>query len=52
MDGELFEGSAAENADLEIGSGRMIPGFEEGLVGAKAGENVTLKVKFPEDYGA
>jgi len=52
VDGELFEGGAAENTDLEIGSGRMIPGFEEGLVGAKAQENVTLKVKFPEDYGA
>jgi trigger factor len=52
VDGELFEGGAAENTDLEIGAGRMIPGFEEGLVGAKAGENVTLKVKFPEDYGA
>ena len=52
VDGELFEGGAAENTDLEIGSGRMIPGFEEGLLGAKAGENVTLKVKFPEDYGA
>lgn len=52
MDGELFDGGAAEGADLEIGAGRMIPGFEDGLLGAKAGEDVTLKVQFPADYGA
>lgn len=52
VDGELFEGGAAEGVDLEIGTGRMIPGFEEGLVGARAGEDVTLKVQFPADYGA
>lgn len=52
VDGELFDGGKAENVDLEIGSGRMIPGFEDGLIGARAGEDVTLKVTFPEDYGA
>ena len=52
VDGELFDGGAAEGVDLEIGAGRMIPGFEDGLLGAKAGEDVTLKVQFPADYGA
>jgi trigger factor len=52
VDGELFEGGKAEGADLEIGKGRMIPGFEEGLIGAQAGDSVTLKVTFPEDYQA
>jgi trigger factor len=51
VDGEPFEGGKAENADLEIGSGRMLSGFEDGLLGAKAGENLTLEVRFPEDYG-
>jgi trigger factor len=51
IDGELFEGGAAEGVDLEIGAGRMIPGFEDQLIGARAGENVTVKVTFPEDYG-
>jgi len=52
IDGELFDGGKAEGADLEIGQGRMIPGFEEGLIGAKAGEDVTLNVTFPDDYQA
>jgi trigger factor len=52
VDGELFDGGKAEGVDLELGTGRMIPGFEEGLIGAKAGEDVTLKVQFPADYGA
>ncbi len=52
IDGELFDGGKAEGVDLEIGQGRMIPGFEDGLIGARAGENVTLKVPFPEDYQA
>lgn len=52
VDGELFEGGAAEGVDLELGSGRMIPGFEEGLIGAKAGESPTLEVTFPEEYQA
>ncbi len=52
VDGELFEGGKAEGVDLELGSGRMIPGFEEGLIGAKAGESPTLNVTFPEEYHA
>ncbi|WP_067521212.1 trigger factor [Endozoicomonas ascidiicola] len=51
-DGEAFEGGSAENATLELGSGRMIPGFEDGLVGVSAGEETVLSVTFPEDYQA
>ena len=51
-DGEAFEGGAAEGATLELGSGRMIPGFEDGLVGLSAGEEKTLDLTFPEDYQA
>jgi len=50
IDGEAFEGGSAEDHQLTLGSGQMIPGFEEGLVGAKAGEEVELDVTFPEDY--
>jgi trigger factor len=49
---ELFEGGSAEGAELIIGSGQFIPGFEEQLIGAKKGEVKTLNVTFPEDYGA
>lgn len=49
---EPFEGGSAEGHQLVIGSGNFIPGFEEQLVGAKAGEEKTLKVTFPEDYQA
>ncbi|MBO0905634.1 trigger factor [Jiella sonneratiae] len=52
IDGEAFEGGTAEAADLVIGSGRFIPGFEDQLVGAKAGEEKTVDVSFPDDYGA
>ena len=48
--GEAFEGGAGEGTSLELGSGRMIPGFEDGLVGASAGEEKVLKLTFPEDY--
>jgi trigger factor len=51
LDGEAFEGGSAEGVDLELGSGRMIPGFEEQLVGARSGESRDLEVSFPEDYG-
>jgi trigger factor len=51
-DGEEFEGGKAENSTLELGSNRMIPGFEDGLVGAKAGDERTLELTFPEDYHA
>lgn len=49
-DGEAFEGGTAEGTDLELGSNRMIPGFEDGLVGLKAGDEKTLELTFPEDY--
>ncbi|GKT11634.1 MAG: trigger factor [Thiomicrorhabdus sp.] len=49
-DGELFEGGSAENAPLELGSGRMIPGFEDGIIGMKKKEEKTIEVTFPEDY--
>tara|TARA_B100001059_G_scaffold113360_2_gene113555 strand:- start:2091 stop:3419 length:1329 start_codon:yes stop_codon:yes gene_type:complete len=49
-DGEVFDGGSAEGTSLELGSGRMIPGFEEGLVGATAGEEKVLELTFPEDY--
>ena len=49
-DGEPFEGGSAEDSDLELGSGRMIPGFEDGIVGMSAGEEKTLQLTFPEDY--
>lgn len=52
VDGEEFEGGAAEDYPLVLGSNSFIPGFEEQLVGAKAGEEVEVKVTFPEEYGA
>jgi len=47
IDGEVFEGGSGENMPIELGSGRMIAGFEEGLVGAKAGEERVLDLTFP-----
>lgn len=52
IDDVAFEGGTAEDAKLEIGSGRFIPGFEEQLKGAKTGDKVAVKVTFPADYGA
>jgi trigger factor len=52
IDGEAFDGGSGTDAELVIGSGRFIPGFEEQLKGAKAGETRTVSVTFPEDYGA
>ena len=49
-DGEAFEGGSAEGHDLELGSGQMIPGFEDGIVGMKAGDEKDIDVTFPEDY--
>lgn len=51
-DGVEFQGGKAKDATIEIGAGTFIPGFEDQLVGAKAGASVTVKVTFPEDYGA
>jgi trigger factor len=52
VDGEPFEGGEGRDQLVELGSGRLIPGFEEQLVGASAGEERTIDVTFPDDYGA
>ena len=48
--GELFEGGTGEDMSVELGSGQLIPGFEDGLVGAKTGDKRDVKVTFPADY--
>ena len=50
VDGEAFEGGKGEGMAIELGSGRLIPGFEDQLVGAKANDQRVVKVTFPEDY--
>lgn len=50
IDGETFEGGSASGADLTIGSNLFIDGFEDGLIGAEIGENVTLNLEFPDPY--
>ena len=50
VDGEKFDGGSAEGHHLELGSNQFIPGFEEQLVGKKAGASVKVEVKFPENY--
>ncbi|MHA3082391.1 trigger factor [Acinetobacter sp. ANC 5383] len=52
IDGETFEGGSAQDFKLVLGSGRMIPGFEDGIVGMKAGEEKVIDVTFPEAYQA
>jgi trigger factor len=52
VDGKPFEGGKGEDMQVEIGTGRLIPGFEEQLVGAKAGDTREINVTFPEDYPA
>ena len=52
VDGEKFEGGSSEDFKLVLGSGRMIPGFEDGIVGMKKGEEKVIDVTFPEDYQA
>lgn len=52
IDGEEFDGGKAEDFPLELGKGRMIPGFEKPLVGAKTGDEVVSEVTFPDDYHA
>ncbi len=49
-DGEPFEGGSAEGSTLQLGSGRMIPGFEAGIEGMTAGESKALELSFPDDY--
>ncbi len=50
VDGEPFEGGKGENVAIEIGSGRLIPGFEDQLIGVKANDETTISVTFPADY--
>ncbi len=52
VDGNVFEGGTAENYELKLGSGQFIPGFEEQLEGKESGEEVDVKVTFPEEYHA
>ncbi|VAW45548.1 Cell division trigger factor [hydrothermal vent metagenome] len=52
IDGEIFEGGSGKDVPLELGSGRMIPGFEDKIVGMKKGEEKVIDVSFPEDYRA
>lgn len=51
IEGEDFKGNEGSNVPVTLGSGRMIDGFEKGMEGAKAGEELTLDLAFPEDYG-
>jgi trigger factor len=51
VDGVAFDGGTGEDMAIEIGSGRLIPGFEDQLVGVKAGDEKQINVDFPEDYG-
>ncbi|MCK9563238.1 MAG: trigger factor [Bacteroidales bacterium] len=51
-DGEEFEGGKASGSNLVLGSGQMIPGFETGIVGMKAGDTKTINATFPDDYHA
>lgn len=51
IDGVAFEGGAGKDMTIEIGGGQLIPGFDEQLVGARAGEERTVRVRFPDDYG-
>jgi trigger factor len=50
IEGEAFEGGSAEDVPLELGSAQFIPGFEDQLIGAKAGDTLAIKVEFPADY--
>lgn len=52
VDGKAFDGGSAKNYALELGSGSFIPGFEDQLIGHKAGDDVDVVVTFPKDYGA
>jgi trigger factor len=52
IDGEPFQGGEGRDQLIDLGAGQLIPGFEEGIVGASAGEEITVDATFPEDYGA
>ncbi len=51
MNGELFDGGSATDQSLTIGEGKFIDGFEDGIIGVKTGEKVSINISFPEDYG-
>jgi len=51
IDGKAFEGGAAQGHEIELGTGRLVEGFEEQLEGAKAGDDVSVAITFPDDYG-
>lgn len=51
VDGKAIEGGTSKNHPITLGEGRFVPGFEEGLLGAKAGDDKTFPISFPEDYG-
>ena len=51
IDGELFEGGLAQDQEITLGAGGFIPGFEDGIVGMRAGETKTVTATFPQDYG-
>lgn len=50
IEGEVFEGGEATDFQIELGSNRLLPGFEEGLLQSKSGDEVTLNISFPDDY--
>ena len=52
LDGVAFQGGTAQNQSVQLGSGRMIPGFEDGILGHKAGDEFDIHVTFPERYHA
>jgi len=52
IDGQPFEGGSGRDVSVELGAGRMVPGFEEQLVGSRAGDDVQVSVHFPDDYGS
>jgi trigger factor len=52
IDGQLFDGGSAEDVPMLLGAGRFLPGFEDNLIGTKAGESRTFDVKFPDNYPA
>lgn len=52
IDGQPFDGASAEDVPVMLGSGRFLPGFEDNLIGAKAGESRTFDIKFPDNYPA
>ena len=50
LNGEKFDGGSSENFELEIGSGKFVPGFEEQMIGLKVGEEKDLNITFPKEY--